>query len=79
MSAVIELLEKMGADSSLNNAEAFDAAIAQSELSVELKNALVNKNVTALERQLDVCPDTVCMLIPAEDDDGSEESDAKEE
>ena len=75
MSNIIQLLERMGQDASLQTETNFEQAIAESALTESLKQALINKDDISLKRELDVCPDVVCILIPAED----EETDDKKE
>ncbi|WP_028766355.1 hypothetical protein [Shewanella fidelis] len=77
MSNIIQLLERMGQDASLQTETNFEQAIAESALTESLKQALINKDDISLKRELDVCPDVVCILIPAEDED--EETDDKKE
>ena len=74
MSNIIQLLERMGQDASLQNSASMEQVIEQSELSAELKGVLLNKDTVTLERQLDVCPDVVCIMIPAEDENPDESS-----
>ncbi|TWX64750.1 hypothetical protein ESZ36_18800 [Colwellia demingiae] len=74
MSKVIQVLEKIG--------QMADADIAQilldNKLNAALSEAVINKNVVSLERQLDICPEIVCFLLPAKDED-EEESNTEEE
>ena len=74
MSNVIQLLERLGEDASLQTESAL-SVIENANLDAELKESLINKDVTSLERQLDVCPDIVCLILPAEDDDQGEDDD----
>ncbi|GIU41392.1 hypothetical protein TUM4438_05460 [Shewanella sairae] len=75
MSNIIQLLERMGQDASLQTAEQYNSAINAAELSSELKQSLLTKNIPSLEKQLDICPDIYCVFLPAEDEDSTEESD----
>ncbi|RTR29717.1 hypothetical protein [Shewanella atlantica] len=78
MSNVIELLERMGQDASLQTQQSFEKAILESELTSELKQSLINRDDISLKRELDVCPDVVCIFLPAEDEKPNEDSDEDE-
>ncbi|MEZ9593048.1 hypothetical protein AB4298_00280 [Shewanella sp. 10N.261.52.F9] len=69
MSNIIQLLERMGQDASLQTETNFEQAIAESALTESLKQALINKDDISLKRELDVCPDVVCILLAHEEDD----------
>ncbi|PMG42028.1 hypothetical protein [Shewanella sp. 10N.286.52.B9] len=73
MSNIIQLLERMGQDADLQNPLSLADAISTSNLTPELKLALSNNDITSLEKQLDVCPDIVCMMAPAESDKPTED------
>ncbi|KPZ68758.1 MULTISPECIES: hypothetical protein [unclassified Shewanella] len=79
MSSVIKLLERLGKDAILSeSATSFEKAISESGLTPELITALNNKDVKSLVNQLDVCPEIVCALLPAdEDEDESEQEESK--
>ena len=69
MSKVIQVLEAMA---QLSNADV-EKLVAQAEINAEQAEAIINKDVTSLERQLDICPDIKCLLVPAEDDEEEKE------
>lgn len=75
MSKVIQVLEQMGSDASLQSEQAIEQLLTAAEVNVEQAEAIISKDVISLERQLDVCPDIVCLIVPAEDDDENEEKD----
>lgn len=77
MSNVIELLERMGQDASLQTQQSFEKAILESELTSELKQSLINRDDISLKRELDICPDVVCILLPADDEEKPDESEEK--
>lgn len=77
MTTITQVLEQMGQDAKLQNSAQVKEFIEHTELSIELKNALITKDTVSLERQMDVCPDIVCFLVPAEDDQPAED-DSKE-
>ncbi|AQS39580.1 hypothetical protein Sps_04495 [Shewanella psychrophila] len=79
MSNIIQLLERMGQDSELQTEQSFEQAIQDSALTNELKQSLLNRDNISLKRQLDVCPDVVCILLPSEDEDKSDEKDETED
>ena len=80
MSKVIEVLASMASDASLQNEAAVEKLLNTAELNAELNieqsTAIITKDLVSLERQLDICPDIVCILAPAEDD---EKEDTNEE
>ncbi|TPH15163.1 hypothetical protein [Litorilituus lipolyticus] len=73
MNKVIEILTEMA-----QNASA-DIEQLAAQVSSEQAEAIINKDITALERQLDICPDIKCFLIPAEDEEPSKKEEEKEE
>ena len=77
MSNIIQLLERMGQDSELQTEQSFEQAIQESALTHELKQSLLNRDDISLKRQLDVCPDVVCVLLPAEDEETKPEQKEK--
>lgn len=79
MSNLIQVLAKMASDSSLHNEAAIEALLASNDINTEQSEAIIAKDVTSLERQLDICPDIVCVLLPAEDDDVPTEDESENE
>jgi len=81
MSNIIQLLERMGQEANLQDKDKLEQAIETAELEHSLKKSLLNKDKSTLERQLDICPDIVAFLFPAEDDQPQkeEEEQPKEE
>ncbi|MBR9728528.1 hypothetical protein ACFOD0_03710 [Shewanella intestini] len=75
MSNIIQLLARMGQDSQLQNQAELTTAVNQAQITTELKAALLQQDVHALEKQLDICPDVVCIMVPAEDDKPDENQD----
>lgn len=74
MSKVIQVLAQMASDSSLQNESAVEALLTTKEINADQSEAIIAKDVITLERQLDICPDIVCIMFPAEDGEASEES-----
>ncbi|WP_077754460.1 hypothetical protein [Shewanella psychrophila] len=68
-SNIIQQLERMGQDASLQATAEFEQIVNDSTLDNELKQSLLNKDVISLEKQLDVCPDIVCVLVAHEEDE----------
>ncbi|MPY23393.1 hypothetical protein [Shewanella sp. YLB-07] len=68
-SNIIQLLARMGQDASLQTPAEFEQVIRESELSNELKQSLINKYAISLEKQLDVCPDVVCIMVAHDEED----------
>ena len=79
MSNIIQLLERMGQDASLQTETNFEQAIAESALTESLKQALINKDDISLKRELDVCPDVVCIMLPAEDEEKEKEKNEEQD
>ncbi len=77
MSKVIQVLAQMANRADLQSEQALETFLSTTEINAEQNEAIITKNVTSLERQLDICPDIVCILLPAEDD--AEESDSPAE
>jgi len=75
MSKAILLLEAMA---QLAHAD-IDKLIAQTTITTEQAEAIRTKDIISLERQLDICPDIFCFLIPAEDDEPVKEDEENEE
>ena len=73
MSKIIQVLEQMANDASLQNEQAIAQLLATTDVNTEQAEAITNKDITSLERQLDVCPDIYCLLVPAEDDEPAED------
>ncbi|MBL4910122.1 MAG: hypothetical protein JKX78_08965 [Alteromonadaceae bacterium] len=68
MSNIIQLLEKMGSDASLQNQQQLNNTINQADINVELKQALMAKDTDKLNRHIENYPETVCILIVKPDD-----------
>ena len=83
MSKIMQVLEQLGQDANLQTAESIESYVTSAELENELTEAIINKDVSSLERSLDICPDIVCIVAKPEDDepseDDSEEKEEKEE
>ncbi|NQZ82589.1 MAG: hypothetical protein HRT52_16390 [Colwellia sp.] len=69
MSKIMQVLEQLGQDANLQSQESIENYLTIIELEKELTTALVNKDVSSLERSLDVCPDIVCIIATPEDDE----------
>ena len=80
MSKVIQVLEQMGSDANLQkeqSEQAIEQLLTATEVNAEQAQAIITKDVISLERQMDVCPDIYCVLLPAEDDEKSEEDESE--
>lgn len=77
MSKVIQVLEQMGSDAHCQSEYAINNLLVSADLESEITEAICNKDVTSLERQLDVSHDIICAVAPAEDDDEEEKEDDK--
>lgn len=70
----MQVLEQMGSDANCQSEDAINNLLVAAELDPEIIESIVNKEVISLERQLDVCPDIVCVVLPAEEEDDDEDS-----
>lgn len=77
MTAVIETLVQIASDASLQSPQATEQLLINNNVEESIAQAIINKDVISLERQLDVCPDIVCLVVPAKDDDDEEQDDDK--
>jgi len=75
MSKAVQLLEAMA---QLAHAD-IEQLLAQAEINTEQAEAIRAKDIVSLERQLDICPDVFCFLIPAEDEEPVKEEEEKED
>jgi hypothetical protein len=78
MTKTIQVLAQMASDASLQTEQAIEQLLSTAKVNAEQAEAIINKDITTLERQLDVRPDIVCFVAPAEDDD-NEKDDSTEE
>jgi hypothetical protein len=78
MNNVIRVLEQMANDSSFQNEQAVEALITAAEINAEQSAAIITKDINSLERQLDICPDFVCAMFPAEDDESNKENEEED-
>ena len=79
MSNIIQLLERMGQDAALQNQDAKAREILASDVAAERKSSLLVNDAEALHEQLDICPDVVAFLLPAEDEQKEDENNENEE
>jgi hypothetical protein len=75
MSKVIKVLEAMA---QLPHAE-IEKLVTQANITAEQAEAIINKDVISLERQLDICPDIYCVFFPAEDDEATDKENEDED
>lgn len=75
MSKVIQVLEQMSCDADCQSENAINNLLVATELDTEITEAIVNKDVISLERQLDVRPDIVCFIGTPEDEDDEDGED----
>lgn len=75
MNNVIQLIERIGSSSDLS-AENYAEIVEQSEISLELKTALLNRDIMALEDLLGSNHNLMCILAPSDDDDGDADDDS---
>ena len=78
MNNTIRVLEQMGSDASLQtqqNEQAIGQLLTTAEVDAEQAEAIINKDIISLERQLDVRLEIVCGVLPADDDEDEEKDD----
>lgn len=75
----MQVLEQMGSDANCQSEDAINNLLVAAKLDPEITEAIVNKEVISLERQLDVCPDIVCFVVPAEEDENDEQDSTEEQ
>jgi hypothetical protein len=79
MSKAIKVLEQLGSNAAFQNEQAIEQLLTATKVNAEQAEAIINKDVTSLERQLDVRLDVVCGVFPAEDDDEEKDDDKDDE
>ena len=72
MSNIIQVLEKMASDAELQQQDKAAQLIEQSELSDELKQALFDRDASALESQLEDCPEIICSSVVTPEEEPSD-------
>lgn len=79
MSNIIQLLERMGQDASLQNQASLEQAITQAEISDELKHSLNKQETDKLAQQLKARTDIVCIIAKPDEDEPDEQPEPSEE
>lgn len=79
MNNVIKILESMGSNLQFSNLIALGSLLTDIKVNSEQSKAIMTKDVSSLEKQLDICPDIYCLLFPAEDGEEEKESDTEQE
>lgn len=74
MNLAIQFLARLGSDMSLQDSALRDAALDNAELSSETRLAIQTQDVEGLKALLPVRHDIVCLMVPAEDEQESQES-----
>ncbi len=78
MTQIIELLEKMGQDASLQNESKLATLIESIELPENIERAILTNDSEELAQDLNTRPNIFCGVFPAEDDEPTEGDDEKE-
>jgi len=73
MSKVIQVLEQLGHDASLQTQTSIKSHVANTELNNEVTEAIINKDETSLKNLLNISTQTWCVVIHTPEDDESEE------
>lgn len=82
ISKVIQVLEQMGSDATFQNKQseqAIERLLTATEVNAEQAEAIINKDIISLEHQLDVCPDIVCFVLPADDDENGDDKENEDD
>jgi len=80
MTKTVQVLAQMASNASIQNPQTIEQLLIDNNIETAISEAIINKDVTSLERQLDVCPDIVCIIhTPDEDDDKKDDDDSTEE
>lgn len=75
MTNVIKTLAQLASDACLQSPQATEQLLINNNIEEAIAKAIISKDVVSLERQLDVCPDIVCLVAPAEDEEENEQED----
>jgi hypothetical protein len=75
MSKVIQVLAEMANNTECQSDAAIEALVTAANLNATTAEAILAKDVTSLERQLDVRTDIYCAVFPADDEDDKEDKD----
>ena len=76
MYTVIETLAKIASDASIQESKETEQLLINNNIDEAIATAILNKDVTSLERQLDVSTDIVCFqVVPGEEDEPAEQED----
>jgi len=80
MSKVINVLEQLGQNASLQTPENIETYLTSTEISNNLIAAIVNNDIASLEHSLNVRQNIVCAIYtPDEDEPSEDDSEEKEE
>jgi len=69
MSRVIQVLAQMASDATFQSRTTIEALLTTAGINTEQSESIIAKDITSLGRQLDICPDIVCLVALAEDED----------
>ena len=79
MPTVIETLVKIASDVNVQGSKEIEQLLISNNIDEAITTAILNKDIISLERQLDVCPDIVCIFVHPEDDEPKKDEDEDEE
>jgi hypothetical protein len=79
MSNVIRFLEQMGRDADLrySGQDQVGAALAQTDIDIEVRTALLNRDQQRLSTLLGARTNVTCILAPAKDDNDDKDDDGR--
>lgn len=78
MNKIIQILEQMGQDAALQTTQAANDLVIKSDLSEELQASLTELDSETLAKQLDTANNIFCGILPAEDDEPSEDDESED-
>ena len=80
MYTVIEALAKIASDASIQESKEIEQLLINNNVDEAIATAILNKDLTSLERQLDVSTDIVCLIVqPDPNDEPKEDEDENED
>ena len=80
MPTVIETLAKIASDASIQESKEIEQLLISNNIDEAIATAILNKDLTSLERQLDVSTDIVCLIVqPDPNDEPKEDEDENED
>jgi len=73
MSELLKVIEQLATDAQIITSTEIESLVKASNISEELKSELLKGNIEALKEELNAREKIFCGIVPAEDDEPSEE------